>query len=177
MRGTWYPFAYQNNVLTKEECEHLLETEEPWEEPTFGADHNYKIGHTSCRFQIVKDLWVFDRIIKAVELLNKRFLHFTWDNWIEDIQMSQYRGKAQHPWHIDWGKDAFYHRKINISLALDDQYTGGGLELNLGGEPIKVDLPVGCLVAFSSQFLHRVKPVDTGTRTALVTWGHGPCWT
>lgn len=180
MRGVFHSHAWLDNVLSDEEMMCIVEERsDHWIVPPFGGDGKHKPVHKPCTYRKImrpEFNWVYSRIIDAVDHLNREYLHVDWDCWVEEIQLSRYRDKAEHCWHIDWGKGDFYYRKLNISVALDDDYSGGGLQLFVDDKPTTIELVPGRIVVFSTQFLHRVTPVTNGTRTVLVTWGHGPCW-
>ena len=91
-------------------------------------------------------------------------------SWISPIYGNRW---IFHP-HIDFmygGKI----RKLTISVQLSDEndYEGGDLVCNYGGEMI---LPrgQGAAIAYPSYALHGVKPVTKGTRYSLVIWITGP---
>ncbi len=180
MRGVFHSHAWIDDVFSEDERARIVaERDDGWVVPPFGGDGKHRPTHKPCVYRkIVRPEfdWVYGRIIDAVDYLNREYLHVDWDRWIEEIQLSRYEDGAEHRWHIDWGKGDFYYRKLNISVALDDGYEGGELQLFTEDEPFTTALVPGRLVAFSTQFLHRVTPVVKGTRNVLVTWGHGPCW-
>ena len=56
---------------------------------------------------------------------------------------------------------------------LNDDYEGGELEFKTGQGIIKYKGPVGRIVIFPSYMLHKVNPVTSDIRWALVGWAHG----
>ena len=62
------------------------------------------------------------------------------------------------------------HRKLSFSLQLSDssEYEGCDLEIHGGPSPLAAPRARGSLVAFPSYMMHRVTPIRSGTRKALV---------
>lgn len=95
----------------------------------------------------------------------------------EDIQILRYDpGDHFATWHSDAGLDSVERRRISMSVELSDRgdYEGGELEVvpDLVGRP--QTLPRGSAQLFPSRALHRVTPVTSGTRWALVAWTGAP---
>ena len=61
---------------------------------------------------------------------------------------------------------------LNSSRAVDRRgdFSGGALEVDTGGEPIRVEPVRGLLVAFPADLLHEVLTVTEGTRDTIVDW-------
>ena len=79
-------------------------------------------------------------------------------------------------WHVDGNgvtpipNQQNIVRKISVSVILNDDYTGGELDFK-DADPYYT---TGSVIMFPSYYLHRVKPVKTGTRYSLVAWITGP---
>jgi PKHD-type hydroxylase len=73
-----------------------------------------------------------------------------------------------------------YVRKLSLSLQLNDDYTGGELQLYqpcLGKTSMEtIPNERGRLTIFDSRTLHRVRKVKSGTRKSIVGWIVGPRW-
>ena len=83
--------------------------------------------------------------------------------------------------HYTWHTDATLKgeqndtRKISFSILLNDNFEGGDLELyKFGDKPDTMKMKKNSILFFPSFILHRVTPVTSGTRKALVGWVHGP---
>ena len=78
-------------------------------------------------------------------------------------------------WHIDQIPNGA-HRKLSFSLQLSDpgDYDGCDLELQCGPAIRAAPRTRGTLVAFPAYAIHRVTPIVSGTRRALVIWTAGP---
>lgn len=57
-----------------------------------------------------------------------------------------------------------------IFLSEPDEYEGGDLVMDFGGETLRFRLPAGHAIVYPSTTLHRVKPVTSGTRMVAVSW-------
>jgi hypothetical protein len=80
----------------------------------------------------------------------------------------KYQNNDKFDWHIDDGKK--FPRTVSVSAYLNDNYEGGEFEFQHFGISHKPE--AGDIIVFSSSFpyLHRVKPVTSGTRYAVVNW-------
>ena len=97
-------------------------------------------------------------------------------NRIEDIQMTEYKPKGHYDWHIDSFEPVNgEQRKLSISILLNDEFIGGGLEIN-GKFKESVLKSKGDIVVFPSFLSHRVVPVELGTRYTAVSWAYGPAF-
>ena len=90
----------------------------------------------------------------------------------EALQLLRYDENCHfQQWHSDAGLDAIDRRFLSASIELSapDEYAGGDLEIVpfLMG-PRRRGL--GSAQVFHSRLLHRVTPVTSGTRWALVAW-------
>ena len=91
-----------------------------------------------------------------------------------ELNVIRYRtGGHYQRWHSDlFG--AASTRKLSFTVQLSDPfaYTGGALEFIELAEP--AGRQQGAVVVFPSYAVHRVTPVTSGERVALVGWLHGP---
>lgn len=104
-------------------------------------------------------------------------------NSFEIPQFSTYEHGQYYDWHVDMGVEkptdtAF--RKLSISIALNETYTGGHFEVEEWGSPNDVRVKrvialksTGVVCVFPSFIQHRVTPVEAGTRYSLVGWFRG----
>ncbi len=60
-------------------------------------------------------------------------------------------------------------RVLSMSLALNDEYTGGEFQF---WKNDTIQLPAGCAIMFPPNFMfpHEVLPVTSGTRYSMITW-------
>ena len=97
---------------------------------------------------------------------------------VEAFQYTVYDGEegGHYNWHVDMGRENVEPRKISLSLQLTDplDYEGCNLVLEAGDGPYVAERGRGTVVAFPSYVLHRVTPIESGTRKSLVVWVAGP---
>jgi PKHD-type hydroxylase len=91
----------------------------------------------------------------------------------EPVQLLRYApGDHFQAWHTDAGADRHGERLLSVSVELSEpgEHDGGDLEIlpDLIGKPRT--LPRGGARIFLSRALHRVTPVRSGVRWALVNW-------
>jgi predicted 2-oxoglutarate/Fe(II)-dependent dioxygenase YbiX len=121
--------------------------------------------------------WLFDMLCDAAEQANGAGLGLTLSQMSRAPQFVEYRpGWGQFDWHNDYSHglpDA--PRKLTIIIQLSDEndYEGGALEV-FGAEIQALPRCRGTVVAFPSFLFHRVTPVTSGIRRALVAWIGGP---
>lgn len=124
----------------------------------------------------VESIWIFERLASAGTAINDRWFNFDLTGFCEPLQYVVYEAPGGHyEWHVDNGGTAA-PRKLSLSLQLSrpEEYEGGELELFFGGQAVCAPAGLGRLVAFPSYAVHRVRPVRSGIRRALVAWVNGP---
>lgn len=111
----------------------------------------------------------------------------------DSIEFMSYERGGQYKWHVDdLGHPLFqdipkvreqrqdfteWQRKLSFSLLLNEEYEGGELQILYPPKKLyKIPKKKGQLVIFDSRALHRVTPVKSGRRDALVGWVVGPRW-
>jgi PKHD-type hydroxylase len=122
-------------------------------------------------------LWLYDRLERIVRALNKEVYQFDLYGFSEPFKYMVYHGAdgGHFNWHVDNGV-LTTPRKLSASLQLTDgaRYEGCDLEIQ-GGDRLDVaPRNRGALILFPSYVLHRVTPIRSGTRKALVIWSTGP---
>lgn len=80
----------------------------------------------------------------------------------------KYEKSNKFDWHVDDGNK--FPRTVSVSAYLNDDYEGGEIEFKHFGISYKPQK--GDVVVFGSSFsyLHRVTPVTSGIRYAVVNW-------
>ena len=145
------------------------------------------VNTTTNSNEIVESRKCFDALLtENNETFAEKELYKSVDSWIQDkvddyvgmysvetIEKGpyifiKYQYNDKFDWHIDDGKK--YPRTVSISAYLNDDYEGGEIEFNHFG--ISHKPTAGDIVIFSSSYpyMHRVKPVLSGTRYAVVNW-------
>lgn len=126
--------------------------------------------------------WIFDKFNVFFQMINDRFYGFDLIGY-NSFQFSTYKAKekGKYGWHTDgfFGKQGLgkegLHRKLSMSLLLNDDFEGGDFEINTDS-PSKIELKKGRAIFFPSFFLHQVTPVTKGIRKSIVIWAEGPRW-
>src|SRR6185503_3098922 len=91
---------------------------------------------------------------------------------LTSMMFSRYEGGMQYGSHVDDALMQGMRTDVSFTLFLSDpaSYDGGELviETSAGEQPFK--LPAGSMIVYPSTTLHRVAPVERGTRVAAVGW-------
>jgi PKHD-type hydroxylase len=88
------------------------------------------------------------------------------------LRVSRYTDGQVYGSHVDDALMPGGRADLSFTLFLSDpdSYRGGALVVEDAVEDRAVKLPAGELVLYPSDTLHRVEPVTTGTRLAVVGW-------
>ena len=88
------------------------------------------------------------------------------------FQFTEYNKGEFYKWHTDNDNKSnqFDGRYFSCVIQLNDEYSGGKLELRVDDTDITLKSEIGTLYMFSSYLLHRVTEVTSGTRYSLVNW-------
>jgi PKHD-type hydroxylase len=127
--------------------------------------------------------WLFDLIAMHLDGMNSQY--FGMDIYgFSQIQYTEY--DASYAGKYDWHNDVVYghenkhpglHRKLSITVALNDDFEGGEFQITTTSEDIlvlKPEMRKGSFLLFPSHLTHRVTPVTKGMRKSLVVWAVGP---
>jgi hypothetical protein len=84
--------------------------------------------------------------------------------------LARYPAGAGTEWHLDAveGKKKSDRRTVSFTMLLNAAFDGGDLETDPGGP---VDMAAGDVCGFTSRTWHRVAPVRSGERFALIAFG------
>lgn len=121
-------------------------------------------------------MWFFERLASIVRGFNGRSYQFDLRGFSEPPQYMVYHHTegGHFDWHMDIGP--MPPRKLSLTIQLTDpsQYEGGQLQFNTGTIVVSGPKDRGVAIAFPSYMVHRVTPVTSGTRKAIVAWVTGP---
>ncbi len=183
-------YCIWSNAFTPDECDHIIQLGEllEFDKGRVGGTMEESVLDTETRDTDVtwvhpnpKNEWMFHRFSQIVSKAN--FDKFQTDlDCFDGFQYSKYKPGQHYDWHTDPMNnppDPNLHRKLSMSLMLTDpkDYEGGELLLALGGnneKPTTLKRDRGDLIIFQSYLPHKVVPVTSGERVALVTWALGP---
>lgn len=183
-------FHTRKEIFTPEECKQLIEdTEKKYKYLVagVGVDEDKVIpGVRNSHIIWLKDKSLYNKISSAVIDINKKDYEYKL-TYLEPIQFTRYLRQHHYDWHNDGIKARDMSpkrknlvRKISCTILLNDDYTEGDLVLQDPLEPglceNSIDLRPGEMLAFPSYIMHKVNPVATGKRYALVAWFNGPPW-
>lgn len=134
----------------------------------------------SCSIRWLTDQWIKDLLWAYVQQANEDAFKVDLTARCE-LQFIEYVAhQADHyDWHhdVDWNGQGEHDRKLSVTVQLshDAEYDGGNFEF----EEIQTNADFrarGTVLVFPSYLRHRIKPVTSGTRYALVAWFFGPRW-
>ena len=175
-------WAWMDNVFTSEECDKIkrIALAKGKEDATvIGENNKGKVDPKIRRNSVVwinerdKDLnWMYQRLAGVAMNLNDQFFKFDLYGFCEDMQFTEYDGTGEfYSEHMDKVYNGV-SRKLSLVVQLTDpeEYEGGELHINTGGEPNIMKKDQGTVFAFPSYIMHQVKPVTKGTRHTLVCW-------
>ncbi|MEM7675104.1 MAG: Fe2+-dependent dioxygenase [Myxococcota bacterium] len=114
------------------------------------------------------------KLLKKALLKNSDFKATALPKEIIRLSFSRYIKGMQYGAHVD---DAFIgglrtDLSFTLFLSEPDSYGGGELVIQRYDGDEKIKLPKGSLYLYPSDTLHRVAPVEFGTRLAAVGWVH-----
>lgn len=136
-----------------------------------------RVARTAAMPPTPEIAWLYERLERVIRVFNHRTYQFDLSGFSEPFQYMVYHGSdgGHFHWHVDNGKLPA-PRKLSASLQLTDGalYEGCDLEINGSHQIETAPRTRGSLVLFPSYVLHRVTPIRSGTRKALVIWATGP---
>lgn len=137
------------------------------------ADEEYRVCTTTFIEESVASSFVFERLRRLAHSLNRRY-NFHLGGFTEPLHLITYEPGGHFEWHSDQAGGQTSTRKISISIQLSEEsdYAGGDFEFCPHGE-IGEFRGIGNALAFPAYLPHRVSPVTSGRRHALVAWIHG----
>lgn len=182
-----YPHVYWDDFFSNEELNMIVgycENKKLEDGVTQNKDRSDHVRKSKVNFTEPdeENRWIFNKLNHLTDLVNNKFYRFDLIGY-DSFQFTTY--KASESGHYDWHVDSIVgqpnrqghglHRKLSMTLLLNDDFEGGDFEVNLS-KPEKVNVRKGRAIFFPSFVLHRVTPVTKGTRKSLVIWVEGPRW-
>jgi PKHD-type hydroxylase len=177
------PAAESHDVFTREECARIvaLRDELGWDQARVEARSSPTEREISTSVRDTQRThimaqgstqWIFDRLSALVERVNGD----TWQlrvSHMEPLQLLRYPVGGHYSWHTDLGTSGILSlRKISVTIQLSDsdEFEGGQLELQVGGQSLIPAIDQGSAILFPAWQRHRVLPVTRGVRDSLVVW-------
>jgi PKHD-type hydroxylase len=187
---TWWDGLFSDEELNKiNEYVNTLELEDGKTIVPEGQEIQKNIRTSKIKFITPNEetQWFFNKFNWMIEQLNSQFYGFDLNGY-DSIQYGVYEDtdNGKYDWHMDMilgnervGDNMVETRKLSLSMLLNEpgvDFEGGEFQLNEGREfnanTIKTNK--GCIIAFPSFMIHRVKPVTKGVRKSFVIWVMGP---
>jgi len=170
------PFVYER-VFDAQQCDRIRElgaSQRLWRGRSSSEEDGYRVCTTSWLEETAATTFIFARLREVARSVNGLY-GLDLAGFGEPLHYICYQPGGHFGWHTDLEAGPTSTRKISISLQLSDpaDYRGGDLELCPHGEAERFR-GLGNVLAFPAYMPHRVTPVTSGTRHALVAWIHGP---
>jgi PKHD-type hydroxylase len=169
-------FQRYEKALPKDFCEYIIKSI-PWDK-TETAKVNRQEHEIDLTARITNIYW--EQLLSPIGCVVQSYIVEANKIWnydirrLENIQMSQYGIGGHYGWHMDSKEPVNdVQRKLSISILLNDNFEGGGLEIESNKDENVLKCQ-GDIVVFPSFLQHRVLPVTDGTRYAAVSWAYGP---
>jgi PKHD-type hydroxylase len=170
------------SVLSNEQVDRIAATArlQPAEEATVFSSAKATEGIRSCTVRWLDDEWLQSLLWPYVEQANTSGFQVAVNRRVE-MQFTEYNAQqgAHYGWHHDvhWNGQSDFDRKLSVTVQLSgaDEYEGGDFEF----DEVKTNADFrskGTVLVFPSYLRHRIRPVTSGTRCALVAWFSGPRW-
>ena len=153
---------------------------QPAEEATLFSAAEDMEGIRTCTVRWRDDEWIRSLLWSYVNRANESGFGVRLDGSAE-MQFVEYDAheSAHYDWHHDvhWNGQSEKDRKLSVTVQLSDStaYQGGDFEF----DEVKTNADFrsqGTVLVFPSYLRHRIHPVSSGTRCALVAWFFGPRW-
>ena len=175
-------FYVAPSKLTAEQIRRVTEValSHPAEAATIFASSDAEPSVRACTVRWISDPWIQALLWPYVKAANDAGFQVDVHERAE-IQFVEY--SAQDGAHYDWHQDVQWYgqtgqdRKLSVTVQLSktEDYEGGDLEF----EDVQTSADFrsqGTVLVFPSYLRHRVHPVTSGIRYALVAWFFGPRW-
>jgi PKHD-type hydroxylase len=183
-----YGYVYWEDYFSNEELNLILEycenkkLENGLVQSKLKEEQKARVSKVNFSEPDEENRWIFNKLNRFVEIINNKFYGFDLTGY-NMFQFSTYNSKenGKYDWHVDShfaesnNSGNGLHRKLSMTLLLNDDFEGGDFEINLSS-PTKINIKKGTAIFFPSFVLHRVTPVTKGIRKSLVIWVEGPRW-
>ena len=150
------------------------------EKATVSADDPYddKLRKSSVLFLDPGEStrWIYERITMFAVQCNMQHFGFDLRGYLQSLQLARYDTGDFFDWHMDFHSGEISHRKLSVTVQLSDpeDYEGGDLQFMINNRIESAPRKKGTIVVFPSFMVHRVTPIESGTRYSIVGWLSGP---
>jgi len=183
---------YVDDLFTVGECEIIINYSSEWESiegrisSRVDSESGDKIESKKTDYRICtlyrppENLeqvdWINEKLLSVITGVNRDYYRFDIKALLEPPNLMKYEAdkNGHYDYHLDIGQTKpNCWRKLSYTLFLNDGYEDGALEFKTGQGIISYNGPVSRMIIFPSYLLHKVNPVTSGTRWAMVGWAHG----
>jgi PKHD-type hydroxylase len=142
-----------------------------------GSDSRIRVTSIAWLKPAADTEWIFARMVQVARAMNEQIYQYDLKGFAEPFQYTVYKDRegGHYDWHVDQGASEPV-RKLSFSVQLSDpaSYRGCDLELHGATDISRAPRDRGAVIVFPSYVLHRVTPIEAGTRKSLVAWISGP---
>lgn len=189
----YYCINHQNKselMFTAQECEKIISL------TNYGYPESASVGGDLVNSKIKRKIrsadiypinydketthWIYDKILTAVEYANCTYFDYEISMLRYGLQLVHYSVNQEIHGHYDWHIDAgngkeVSTRKISFTAQLSDPktYTGCDLIVDNHAQELIATKELGSIHMFPGYMPHKVSPIISGDRYALVVWIHG----
>lgn len=168
-----------DEAINKETCNKIIKiNKNKWADSAIGIGETKKYRDSVVSF--TTDQWLYDIVFSFMKDANKKT---GWNFKIQsaqEMQITKYVKDGFYNYHmdgdgfskIDAPNNKFVNgltRKLSMTIVLNDDYEGGEFQFFADEENL-IKEKRGTIIVFPSYMMHRVKPIKSGTRYALVVW-------
>jgi PKHD-type hydroxylase len=166
-----------SKIFTKKQCENIISYHSDWPEKigSIGKENIIESNFRQCLTYIPPSVeyipnWLGNEIFKTIQFVNKKYYNFDLNEENFQLHILRYDLGGHYETHIDIGLNELdSKRKLSFSLRLNNSYEGGRLRF-FGVQEASKNLELGDIIIFPSYLAHKVEPVTSGVRWALVGW-------
>lgn len=114
-------------------------------------------------------------ILRDALMAHPRVSSLTWPRQLTRPTLARYQPGMTYGWHVDaamFPSQPPMRSDVSCTVFLTppDEYEGGELEFQWGGEVRSCKLAAGDAILYPSTTIHRVTPVTRGTRLVAIAW-------
>lgn len=120
--------------------------------------------------------WLYDKLAMASIMINANRFKFDINGFQDRLRIVRYETGDFFDWHTDYGPANVSNRKLAVSIQLSDSedYEGGDLQFLNHPPEEQVPRSIGSAIFFPAFVTHKVTPVVSGIRYAIVGLIAGP---
>lgn len=175
-------WAWAENVLSDSECDAVIEYGKNLYTSQAvlaggNVDLEYRDSNVSWISPTQEIQWLYRKMTDFTNYINSQHFNFDLFGFTEPYQFTEYKSPGgKYNFHMDKNTNGILRKlTIVIQLTEPENYTGGELQIYRGDTDITtMQKTRGMAFVFPSWMIHRVTPVETGTRYSLVSWISGP---